>query len=561
MSNLRHCPEKISGQDTVASNSAGVAFGSPIQNPLNPYGCRLQTLWREIDLSLSRIDPLDFDLDVEQIYWAPFTNGAITYDEFDRISLFLGHSEWRPEPCVGAFSALPELGDSGLKNNFSRNYASNNTPDGTRMNPPSPHPAYIDQRLVIDSALAFTEPNGINRYLPLPQFQKPYFVWRDQTSNLQGANSGKGSDARNGSQNMDPYIISPFLNGQGRFVTGQPTDLTFNFGFWQNFRHYRIGDPSKIEQITDGLVGTVALPLLADFWTYCDDPDLPAGNGFVATGFNGWQIALSVQSGPTPNFRAYSGGFAGNASRPSVCVAPSDAEWQRASGGYQPNGSRTPRPMDNSVYWITADFLKRQAVVTAGFVDIFNPHRMPRRAFGEGDPRLGPYLVDAAGNSKLPAGVLPSYDWSFEPPLEELPGGTAIVPEFRAAGIVDPEPWVWEQRRLSPDLKPDEKNFPLDPLKAGDAHIRKFDDRALTGGVRNYWTGWYNYHVTEYTREVTRLSDDNFTNDFAGLSEAFNADDVRYFNWRFIMVNNVDANPPISPSIESFSMTFRFERK
>lgn len=35
-----------------------------------------------MDLSLSRTDPFDFNLDVEQIYWAPFTGAALTYDEF-----------------------------------------------------------------------------------------------------------------------------------------------------------------------------------------------------------------------------------------------------------------------------------------------------------------------------------------------------------------------------------------------------------------------------------------------------------------------------------------------
>ena len=36
-------------------------------------GARLQTVWREIDLSLSRSDPTDFNLDIEQMYWPPFT--------------------------------------------------------------------------------------------------------------------------------------------------------------------------------------------------------------------------------------------------------------------------------------------------------------------------------------------------------------------------------------------------------------------------------------------------------------------------------------------------------
>lgn len=564
---LRFCPDSLGGEGTVASNSAGVRFGQPIQNPLNPYGSRLQTVWREIDMSLSRIDPFDFNLDVEQMYWAPFTNGVITYDEFDRVSLFLGHSEWRPEPCVGAFSALPELPDSGLKVDFADNYAHNKAiGTGAKTDNPAPHPAYVDQRLVIDAALAFTEPNGINRFLPLPEFEKPYFVWRDETVPLQGANSGRGSDVVNANNNMRPYIVSPFLGGVGRYVTGTATALQFNLGRWYNVQNYQPGSTSRLDTFTGGLVGTIALPLLADFWTYCDDPDLPEGNGFIATGFNGWQIALSVQSSPQPNFRAYSGGFAGSGTRNPICVSPSDAAWTRAAGGYTPAGSRTGVPVDNSVYWVMADFLKRQTVVTSGFVDVFNPHRMPARVLGEDDPRLGPYLVDQSGNSSLPPGTLPQYDWFFEPPLESLPGGTAIIPEFRAATVLDPDPFSYSTYRGLLNWQrdgvpaPDETNFPLDPLKAGDAGIKKYDNRTVGSAAREWWMHFYNRNVSEYTREVGNLSDDEWTSQFAGPNETFNARDVRYFNWRFIMRNNVDASPPISPQIESYAMTYRFER-
>jgi hypothetical protein len=34
---------------------------------------------------------------------------------------------------------------------------------------------------------------------------------------------------------------------------------------------------------------------------------------------------------------------------------------------------------------------------------------------------------------------------------------------------------------------------------------------------------------------------------------------VRYFNWRFIMKNNVEADPAVSPDLESFAMIYRFE--
>ena len=43
--------------------------------------------------------------------------------------------------------------------------------------------------------------------------------------------------------------------------------------------------------------------------------------------------------------------------------------------------------------------------------------------------------------------------------------------------------------------------------------------------------------------------------------KTFEASDVRYFNWRLIMKNNVDATPPVSPTIESFAVSFRFENR
>ena len=54
--------------------------------------------------------------------------------------------------------------------------------------------------------------------------------------------------------------------------------------------------------------------------------------------------------------------------------------------------------------------------------------------------------------------------------------------------------------------------------------------------------------------------DPEFTGKFAGPTETFLPSDVKYFNWRFIMKNNVEANPPVSPVIDSFAVTYRFER-
>ena len=147
-----------------------------------------------------------------------------------------------------------------------------------------------------------------------------------------------------------------------------------------------------------------------------------------------------------------------------------------------------------------------------------------------------------------------------------------MVPQFRGAGEVDPNPWYWESWMLptssqlykstngfTPELRsqmqPTSVNFPLDPYIAGDAHIRKWDKR----GNRNWWTYFYNKTVTTYVEDPNQLVDPAYTLQFAGPSESFTPQDVRYVNWRFVTSNNVDANPPIAPTIETFALTWRFQ--
>lgn len=576
---LRWCPVSVGGEAQVASNSSTTLFGQPLQNPLNPYGCRLQTVWREVDLSLSRSDPFDFNLDVEQMYWAPFTGAALVYDEFDRMSMWLGHSEYRPAPCVGDFSSLPSLPNSGLGNVFQRNFVWNPVPGATGSQPaiesqPAPHPAYVDQNLVIDPARVVYEVNQVNRFLPLPTFQKPYFVFRDETVVEQGLDNKTGNDT-GGASNMQPYILSPFNNGLGQhwltYADPQANPpITQQFlanGFWNDCPNYKLSATSTADSSTGGLTGSIALPLLADFWTYCDSSELPVGGGYIAAGVNGWQVALTVQSSPQPNFRVYSGGRAG---QNPICRGPGDTQWNTASGGYTPAGGGTP-PADNTFYWIMIDMLKRQTVVTNGFIDLNNPNRVPE---GFNDYRLGPFYLSNGVNTR-PATIRPAFAFEFDPPLSELPSGTSVVAQFRAAGEVDATPWYWNQwvspsgSQLYPgpqgggagftaqmriDAKPTARNFPLDPFIAGDAHIRKWDDR----GNRNWWTYFYNKTVTGYVEDPNQLVDPAYTQQYTG-PDNFTPRDVRYVNWRFVMANNVDANPPVSASIDTFSLTWRYQ--
>ncbi|MHC5065473.1 MAG: hypothetical protein ACYTG5_16020, partial [Planctomycetota bacterium] len=640
---LSWCPPRItnlfnSEAMITSATAASPFFGGGIQNPLNPFGARLQAVWREVDFSLSRLNPADFNLDVEQMYWAPFTQSPITFDEFDRVSVFLGHSEQRPVPCLGAGDALPAFYQSGLGTVFADNFAFNPDPANNleKDDPPPPHAAFVEQSMTIDSSRTFTEPNGVNRYLPLPEFQEPYFVWRDETSPVQGGQAGSlnGVGMMNSGitltsdtidQRYAPFIVSPFLGGTGRLVTqdfstpSNPQVVT-NTGYFSNGsgRSLRgnvsdpgamIGSSRLIEKTTGGVIPALALPLLADFQILPDDPDLPVSGGFVATGFNGWQISVPVQSSLYPFFRAYSGGFSGAGVAAPTFISPSELGWTQAVSGFNLDGTPsciTVAPgginvgtticgLDNSVYWIMADFLKRQSVVTAGFVEVLNPHRMPPRINGEGDPRLGPYFSQQNGSFSLPTGVLPSFDWTTEPALDELPAGTQIIPEFRAASRLEDDPELlgagrglpegfwrwgfhdpafpetgdpWVPNHFVTDIfataeRPDEINFPLNPLTAGDAGIRKWDQRILpeTGQSRDAFAYYYNRQVTEYTSDIGNLTDEVFLEDFVGASEVFGPAEVKYFNWRFIMRNNVEANPPVSPELESFSVTYRFEKR
>jgi hypothetical protein len=313
--------------------------------------------------------------------------------------------------------------------------------------------------------------------------------------------------------------------------------------------------------------------LLADFFVECDSSQRPAGNGYTAFGLTGWQISVALQSSPTPNFRVYSAGRPPFPTIPNpLCREPGSTT--TASGGFSPppplGQGGTTIPGDNTFYWVMIDFLKRQSVATSGFFDLYNPHRVP---VGFGDSRLGPYFTHVVtGEVAVPPGYGPRFDHMFDPPSSQLPAGTSVVPQFRAASAVDPDPWYWREwvattnvfspypPALSNQLKPDASNFALDPFKATDAHIRKFDDRQVGGVARNWWTYFYNRTVTGYSLDANSVVDPVFLSRSSGPNEGFTPADVRYVGWRLVLSNNVDAVPAVSPSVDTFALAYRFQR-
>ena len=92
--------------------------------------------------------------------------------------------------------------------------------------------------------------------------------------------------------------------------------------------------------------------------------------------------------------------------------------------------------------------------------------------------------------------------------------------------------------------------------------MRKWDNRSLPGSsqARNWWTYLYNRTVTSYVEDPNLLMDPAYTIDYAGPNETFNPKDIRFVNWRFIAANNAEASPPVSPTIETFALSYRWQQ-
>ncbi len=488
--------------DFMALTASNPVSG-PILNPLNPWGGRLENIWREIDLSLSRTNPVDFNLDVEQMWWAPFQQGSagtrdIIYDIFDRISLFLGHCEYRPDNCIWPAAALPRYRQSGLQFYFDSNFARNLKAGATNMtNPsandieerPAPHIAYENREMIVQHKDLTMDPTNSVRYLPLPTFAKDkgYFTFRDEAVDVLGGGRGQ------------PRILSPFGPENERY--------------W---------DSANRTSADDGNVGSIALPIMADFWSYVDDPKLPKDDPFFATGANGLQLSLAVTSSAVPYFRVYSGGSL-VLSKNAKYVRPGSRDFKVASGGWNPlSGARTAAG-DPTQYWMRFDWLRRKSYMTYGFINLQDPHSDATNNYG--DPRLG-----SSNAYAMSANQICNFQEFFEPPLSTLPTGTVIEAEYRGAD------------RASSGFKA------LDPRLPGNAHIRRSSG--------SQWAYRYTNKLTKYTTNPNQLFQDSYLGKFQ-----LDASKVRIMNWRIRFQNNPEAVNPAPPTLDSYGLSYRIETR
>ncbi|MHC4514435.1 MAG: hypothetical protein ACYTGO_16010 [Planctomycetota bacterium] len=99
----------------------GAKFASPLFGPINPYGTRLQMVYRAGDLGASGQREV-----LRAFRWLPL--GQVSTATYKRLLVDVGHSRVVPDYSVGTFTLLPLYPASGLSWTFASNPKSGETP-------------------------------------------------------------------------------------------------------------------------------------------------------------------------------------------------------------------------------------------------------------------------------------------------------------------------------------------------------------------------------------------------------------------------------------------------
>lgn len=587
-------------QPTVPQTEGGIS------EPHNQRGSRLQMTYREDDFGLAYTDATQFMLDVEQMHWSPFNDREIRTDVFDRYSLRMAHSDWRPdldfilvgdpgeEECVhNCFS-----GRSGLRANFDSNVLEGSS--------------YVtmvkDARYEMSPTQAFRSATG-TKFHPYPAFERTY-TWRDsrlvrwdpQQQRALGLGGAHQPTAPTSIRDYTASISSPFVPDKPRVGSGLENDFriphlngdfVLDYGDFSG-RRTRDHDP-------------IALPLLLDFAVY---PDGPA-NGGSAQGVNQFQIALvgpcwsplgpggyytSTMDGcttPWPQMRAHTSGGVDQITQQDILVQPDVTANAQASvikdffwGDLILGLWRAPE-RDGHLHWAQIDFVRRVSMVTFGFFDTQRPNAhlfsnqrnplnssWPGKATPDGIPNF-------EGN--LATEGIKDFVTLMDPPLSRQPVGTSVVVEFRGVQDITAPNNAPTSSPLSifnqpDDFDPDAPNASggvgagqagsgwtsvelvhnrgnlLNPFYACEAY--RYNDSAEWDNATLLNT----YHEESWINGPRIVADgitQYVTEDRLDEIRQINGLLPRYMNYRIIMENNLEASPPISPKLRSFGVAYR----
>jgi len=302
-----------------------IPFPPGVQEPLNPLGAKLQSLWRYADLGWALQDESLHNLDVEGLWWSP-AGGVVVADFFEQFEIRLAHSVFLPDEDISIFSLLPKYPGSGLPGPPA-------TYDGNVLSPSGGggqevvHPRALGYR--VDPSDLFVAPTG-TKLMPYPLNKSggPYrtYVWRDTGVVERAAPGGAGV----------PLDIE----------TGPPLEL------------YAAGQEGTV--FGAGRVRTIGLPLLMEFRCFPSDTGL---------GLNPLAVALAINSSANPHFRALSaGGVDRNGN-----VVPKNPDLEPVpTGAFNPVSlppGRPSRPVDNVSYRGQVDVVVRVSRAHTAWID------------------------------------------------------------------------------------------------------------------------------------------------------------------------------------------------
>ena len=532
------CGECLNGQGQRVGACPGVStllyqtplmlFNLPppaggISEPFVARGSRMQMTYRDDDFQLGYTEADFHEIDVEQMHWAPFvgrTPALLTYDVFDRVTIQLGTAEKRPDIALQVVTQgmneccnyVNGTFNSGLTASFAGNYLDNSTQVEVVK----------DKVYAINPNRAFSTSTG-STMIPYPTFDKSY-TWRDRRymgwdpvalrpRGLGGAqNPGDPQTPDTTKDISSPHVpeINPDIDGMN---CKQDDD-------------YVGSRPSFIQDHAPS-----ALPLIVDFFVYPDDPD----NG-LTKGDNLFQIGYVGPPYPAPGhgyynrgwpwFRVHSTGGI-DSQQNEIRIDPKNE--LNARGGWLNNqilGKFNAPPGDDHIYWAQADFVRKQSVVTYGYIDTLRPRKNEVDGPSGWTPDRNGYPDIATINDKL----RPSdFAVILSPAPEDLPVGTKVFFEYRGSDGFD---------------------------KSGEVYQRKDDETAKSRG--NLLNPHYACEQFRYagSNRVQATGMTNYVKDIDDLLKARNGNAPRFLNWRITFENNPTLG--LTPYVDYHAVWMRY---
>ncbi len=567
---LYQCPSHVVSrtQSPTVFGGGPVTFGGVVE-PLNPRGSRLQMTYREDDFAMPYTDANSLMLDIEQMHWAPWAGlgEPAKFDTFDRMTIRLGHADWRPDLQMYLFKPLPpattpptcnlrcESLNSGLKTDFAGNVL-----QGSQL-----VNVVTDRVYQINPNDAFQGATG-TIFIPYPTFEQTY-TWRDsrlvtwdrtqnQAVGLGGAKA-PGLPFPTGDQTA--HVSSPWIDEEL-----PTTPSAFTGSLWTvsegDFRGNRARDHDPI-----------ALPLLLDFMMFPDN----AANGF-ARGANQFHIGLvgpcwapppataggwrSYVVEPTcgadwPTFRVHTSGGIDSLGA-EIFVDP--ANTFVATGGWvldpalgdPVNGRLQTKYGDDHQPWGQADFVRRVSMVTYGFVDSMlpNQHNLPPTYSTWPGTTVKKGIPDfaALGSSRSANYAIRDLVTIMDPPLAAQPGGTSIRLEYRFADTFANATTIYDKvaNNSVGTSAPISRGNLLNPSYACEAYRYASPNSGASGTSPRVTASGMTPYVEEQALDTLRNT--------SGLLP-------RYLNFRLIMTSNIGVAPALSPSLRSLAIVYRVD--